>query len=131
MDSKAAHRAAARSAEGGSAVSPWVLFAVLVVPRLLAAPLSVIGDCDEGIHSRRHAPQSWIGASRPVSNCSLQLLGTNTLSRPRNGLPDLGILAPLCHPELGLHCNPRPRGQIAGVAAVLQGTELNPTMKFT
>jgi len=29
-------------------VSPYVVFSILLIPRLLAAQFSIIGDCDEG-----------------------------------------------------------------------------------
>jgi hypothetical protein len=31
------------------ALSPYFIFSILLVPRLLAAQYSIIGDCDEGI----------------------------------------------------------------------------------
>jgi hypothetical protein len=31
------------------ALSPYIIFSVLLIPRLLAAQYSIIGDCDEGI----------------------------------------------------------------------------------
>jgi hypothetical protein len=35
------------------AVSPYVIFSILLIPRLLAAQYSIIGDCDEGIAKGR------------------------------------------------------------------------------
>ena len=31
-------------------LSPYLIFAILAIPRLLAAQYSIIGDCDEGAH---------------------------------------------------------------------------------
>jgi hypothetical protein len=37
-----------REEEKEQALSPYLIFAILLVPRLLAAQYSIIGDCDEG-----------------------------------------------------------------------------------
>jgi len=36
-------------------LSPSIIFSILLVPRLLAAQYSIIGDCDEGIESNCQA----------------------------------------------------------------------------
>jgi hypothetical protein len=35
------------------ALSPYLIFSILLVPRLVAAQYSIIGDCDEGTSSQR------------------------------------------------------------------------------
>lgn len=64
--------------------------------------------------------------ARIPPHCSLQLLGADALSRPRHRLPDLGILAGICHSKLDLHWHPCCRHQNPGIAAVDKGMELNP-----
>lgn len=71
MASKTARATAGRrSAEGASPVSAWVIFALLLVPRLLAAQHSIIGDCDEGTRTthicRSKGPRR--AANLPVYN---------------------------------------------------------------
>jgi len=119
METGTGRGAAARGADGTSAVSPWMIFALLLVPRLLAAQHSTIGDCDEGTSIAAHR------RSRVPPHCSLQLLGANALSRPRHRLPDLGILAGICHSKLDLHWHPCRRHQNPGIAAVDKGIQLS------
>jgi len=124
MDTQTLRGAAGRSADGASAgasaVSPWMIFALLLVPRLLAAQHSTIGDCDEGTSGARIQP-----------HCSLQLLGADALSCPRHRLPDLGILSGICHSKLDLHWHPCRRHQDSGIVAIDKGMELIPALQLT
>jgi alpha-1,2-mannosyltransferase len=39
-------------------ISPYWIFSIILVPRLLAAQYSIIGDCDEGIPSQFDIPST-------------------------------------------------------------------------
>src|SRR5271155_2164826 len=96
-------------------VSPYWLFSILLVPRLLAAQFSIIGDCDEGNVSPNR--------DHNKLTCSLQLLGTHPLSRPRQWFPDLGILSSLCHTQLGVYRNSCICNKVVRSFATLKGAQ--------
>jgi hypothetical protein len=74
-------------------LSPIFVFSVLLLPRLLAAQYSIIGDCDEGV-----PPPLYV-----LTEFSLQLLGADALSCPWNWVPDMGVFSCLCNTQLGLY----------------------------
>ena len=78
-------------------LSPSFIFAILLIPRLLAAQYSIIGDCDEGMNPTSSAER--------LSPISFQLLGTYSLSCAWQRLPNMGIFSLICNTQLVLHSN--------------------------
>ena len=94
-------------------LSPPFVFAILLIPRLVAARYSIIGDCDEGINPR--------STTEKLSRISLQLLGTYSLSCSWQWLPNMGIFSLICNTQLVLHCNSCRPNQVTRFVAIYKG----------
>jgi hypothetical protein len=81
------------------------------------------GRCP-ALHHRRLWRRCATAHNRPslVADYSLQLLGTGALPRPRHRVPNLGVLAHLCHPQLDIHRDPHSHHQTARATTTGQGT---------